>query len=555
MLKKLLLATTVCIALSACNDSSSSSSTEPSDSLATLSFEDLSNVSSIARVETSSEDGSHLIGFDANGASIGDISNINVDKFTPVTGGFIVEVTKKHKANYLYKQSIAPVDGINSPEDITASVIAEALITGEKSEVTVNQTMRKPVWYYVTTSGDYYLIIEDNDLPNFMGENSEGKLVFSDGLLFDVNEHLPSYFYNNIALDKKSIIDAINQATSDNPTESIKEVLKNLLDNNTIERAKDFTLMSGDSLLSNSKSLGKVLIDSKEPDISSLPFLPAIPNVPQIDCSQFKPAKRPTCAAVNLTVNNKLNPIIDNINDGTTIINGEIIPVINSKVIPLINAIGPVDKVTGEGATQVSQILPIPDSKMTLLNTGYLDQKENFIAEHSGGWNGESALTSSQAFLLSNSFDDKNCQDANKQCLYSLQKMETTTDGIIDKTGMTLEITPLLELSTGFEADSIPNQIEGGQQNYLWVNDSYIVIKEATQISIIDRADNNKLLDPVLAGTEIDTINLTDDNKLYITATDSSNTPAAYIYDIATKTGLDAPISNEKLHALKALIK
>lgn len=166
MLKQLLLATTVCITLSACNDSSSSNS-EPSESLTELNFSSLTNVSSIARIDGSNDnEGTHLIGFDSNGSTIGDISNVNVDKFTPVSnGGFIVEVTENHRSHYQY-------------QNLSDSV---------EQHDPINHTYRKPVWYYVQTStsddgtiqaGEYFLISDNKDLPEFIGENSKGLLVF-----------------------------------------------------------------------------------------------------------------------------------------------------------------------------------------------------------------------------------------------------------------------------------------------------------------------------------------------------------------------------------------
>ncbi|WP_089139661.1 hypothetical protein [Vibrio rumoiensis] len=226
MLKKLLLATTVCIALSACNDSSNSSSTEPSEPLTTLRFENLSNVSSIARVETSSEDGSPLIGFDANGAPVGEISNMGVEDFTPTAdGGLVVEVSEKHKAIYKYTQGLAPVDSTDE-EETTIQKLIES-IKNDKPIVDVTQTFRRPVWYYVNSQGEYYLISNKRDLPSFMGENSEGLLIFSDGETFNTVTKRTGQKFNDIALDAKSIIDAIS--TIKNPdqddSESIKDVI------------------------------------------------------------------------------------------------------------------------------------------------------------------------------------------------------------------------------------------------------------------------------------------------------------------------------------------
>ena len=518
MLKKLLLATTVCIALSACNDSSSSSSTEPSEPLATLSFENLSNVSSIARVETSSEDGSHLIGFDANGAPIGDISNMSVENFTPTSdGGFVVEVNESHKAIYKYTQGLAPVD--SDSDDTSALKKLIAAVTGDKPVVDVTQTFRRPVWYYVSSNGDYYLITENKELPDFVGENSKGLLVFSNGDTFDTVKLKTGHFYNNLKLNKESIIDAISQLSDANSDETIAEVMKNLVLNETIEKTKSVTEMSADSLLSSSETLGNVLIESTKGKTAH--FSGEI-------CDDLKLSYRTVCN----------NVVIPAINDGVV-----------SGVIGVSNKI---ENTQGD----VTQILPIPDSELTLLNNGLLNDDTTLDADLSGGWDGESAQGIKQAYVLSSTFTGQsNCQDVNKQCLYSVVKSEESSGGIRPTITTTIASDFVIDNNTGFETESEAGQIEGGQQDYLWVNDSYIVIKESSQISIIDRNDGNKLLDPILAGTEIDTINLTDDNKLYITVTDSSGLPAAYLYDIAAKTGLDTPISTEKLHALKALIK
>ncbi|MCF7354969.1 hypothetical protein [Vibrio sp. CK2-1] len=498
MLKKLLLATTVCIALSACNDSSSSSNTEPSDPLETLSFKELSNVSSIARVETSSEDGSHLIGFDANGAPIGDISNMGVEDFTPTSdGGFVVEVSENHKAIYKYTQGLAPID--SDSDDTSALKKLIAAVTGDKPVVDVTQTFRRPVWYYVASNGDYYLITNNKELPDFVGENSKGLLVFSNGDAFNTVKLKTGHFYNNLKLNKDSIIEAISQLSDENSDETIAEVMKNLVQNKTIEKTKSVTEMSSDSLLSSSETLGNVLIESTKGKTAH--FSGDI-------CDDLKPSYRTVCNTV----------VIPTINDGVV-----------SGIIGLSNRI---EDIQGD----VTQILPIPDSDLTLLNNGLLNDDASLDESFINGWDGESAQDITQSYVLSSSFTGQTaCQDSNKQCLYSAIKTEIGSIG--NKTD-TIESNFVIDANTGFETDSQAGKIEGGQQNYLWVNDSYIVIKEATQIFIIDRADNNKLLDPVLAGTEIDTINLTDDNKLYITDTMSND------------------ISNgEKLHALKALIK
>lgn len=505
MLKKLLLATTVCIALSACNDSSSSSNTEPPEPLATLTFENLSNVSSIARVETSSEDGSHLIGFDANGAPIGDISNMGVEDFTPTSdGGFVVEVSEKHKGTYKYTQGLAPVE--ETDESATAIKKLIESVSNDKPIVDVTQNFRHPVWYYVNSQGDYYLISNKRNLPSFMGENSEGLLIFSDGETFDTITKRTGQRFNDIELDAQSIIDAIS--TIKNPdqddSESIKDVITNLVTQNKIEKTTDINLMNSDSFIAISPTVGSILIESTTSknvafDADSL-------------CSGLSIALKPVC-----------KKIVNAINDGLSKIT------LDTKIKDL---------------GGVSQMLPIPNLEFTLLDTGLLSNDGNLDQTYSSGWSGESTAHNGSSLLLSTSINNQTCGASSPlQCIYSISinssdQLETT------------EIS-----SNGFNTGNYEGQIEGGQQNYLWVNDSYIVIKEATQISIIDRADNNKLLDPVLAGTEIDTINLTDDNNLYITATDSSNTPAAYIYNITTDTMSNDISNGEKLHALKALIK
>lgn len=503
MLKKLLLATTVCIALSACNDSSNSSSTEPSEPLTTLSFENLSNVSSIARVETSSEDGSPLIGFDANGAPVGEISNMGVEDFTPTAdGGLVVEVSEKHKAIYKYTQGLAPVDSTDE-EETTIQKLIES-IKNDKPIVDVTQTFRRPVWYYVNSQGEYYLISNKRDLPSFMGENSEGLLIFSDGETFNTVTKRTGQKFNDIELDAKSIIDAIS--TIKNPdqddSESIKDVITHLLTENKIEKTSDINLMNSDSFIAISPTVGNILIESTTSknvsfDTDSL-------------CSGLSIALRPVCKKVVNTINGSLSKIT-----------------LDTKI---------------QNLGGVTQMLPTPNSEFTLLNSGLLSNDGHLDQTYSGGWSGESTVHRGSSLLLSTSINNQTCAASPLQCLYSISINSSDQ----------LEATEIN--SNGFNTGNYDGQIEGGQQNYLWVNDSYIVIKEATQISIIDRTDNNKLLDPVLADTEIDTINLTDDNKLYITATDSSNTPAAYIYDIASGESLDVP-TNEKLNAFKALIK
>lgn len=495
MLKKLLLATTVCIALSACNDSSSSSSTEPSEPLATLSFENLSDVSSIARVETSSEDGSHLIGFDANGAPIGDISNIGVEDFTPTSdGGFVVEVTENHKANYLY-QNIGD--------------------KGEEHEP-IAHTYRRPVWYFVNSTGDYYLITDKKELPEFIGENSIGLLIFSDGETFNTQTKHTGHLFNDISLDANSIIAAVTAIQNRDPStpndpEIIQQIIGNLVEGNHIEKMNNISLMKADELLSTSDTLGDILTNTT----TALPDLSGACKAIIVGEDNVELCKNVTAYLASLTFKAKIKNLAD-----------------------------------------VTQALPIPDSEMALLNTGLLQEDGTIYDYFSGGWDGESAQDSKQAYVLSSTFSGQsNCQDMNKQCLYSVVKLEESSGGLRPTITTTIASDFVINNNTGFETESEAGQIEGGQQNYLWVNDSYIVIKEATQISIIDRADNNKLLDPVLPGIEIDTINLTDDNKLYIIATDSSNTPAAYIYDIATDTMSNDISNGEKLHALKALIK
>ena len=505
MLKKLLLATTVCIALSACNDSSSSSSTEPSDPLETLSFENLSNVSSIARVETSSENGSHLIGFDTNGAPVGEISNMGVEDFTPTSdGGFVVEVSENHKAIYKYTQGLAPVE--ETDESTTAIKKLIESVSNDKPIVDITQNFRRPVWYYVNSQSDYYLISHKRDLPSFMGENSEGLLIFSNGETFNTVTKRTGQRFNDIELNAQSIIDAIT--TIKNPdqddSESIKKVITNLVTQNKIEKTTNINLMNDDSFIAISPTVGNVLIESTTNKNVSLDE--------DSLCSSFSIPKKTICK----TVVKKINVVLSKITLDT--------------------------KVKDLGG--VTQMLPTPNSKFTLLDTGLLSNDGNLDQTYSGGWSGESTVHNDSSLLLSTSINNQNCGASSPlQCIYSISingsdQLETAAIS-----------------SNGFNTSNYEGQIEGGQQNYLWVNDSYIVIKEATQISIIDRADNNKLLAPILTGTEIDTINLTDDNKLYITATNSSNTPAAYIYDIATDTMSNDISNGEKLHALKALIK
>ncbi|TVO39364.1 hypothetical protein [Vibrio algivorus] len=509
MLKQLLLATTVCIALSACNDSSSSSS-EPSESLTELNFSSLTNVSSIARIDGSNDnEGTHLIGFDSNGSTIGDISNVNVDKFTPVSnGGFIVEVTENHRSHYQY-QNLG--DSVEQHDPI-------------------NHTYRKPVWYYVQTStsddgtiqaGEYFLISDNKDLPEFIGENSKGLLVFSNGETFNTSSYTRGHFYNNLKLNTESIIDAISKLTDENSNESIIEVLEQLIENKTLEKAKHIIQISGDTLLSTSTNLGDVLIETNKGAPAS--FSNEICNSDKLTVAQ-----QITCKTV-------------------------VIPAINSGVVS--GLLGIDNKI--KNLSNVNQILTVHNSELTLLNTGLLNSDAELDESLAGGWDGEIALNprnqdDAQTLALSRSFNGKDCDDGNKQCLYSISETESETGPLTNKV-KTLTSDFVINANTGFETGSEAGQIEGGQQNYLWVNDHYIVIKESTQISIIKREDNS--ISTILAGTEIDTINLTDDSQLYITATDSSGQTAAYIYDIASGAGLDTPITNEKLHAFKALIK
>ncbi|MBD1573510.1 hypothetical protein HC725_09500 [Vibrio sp. S17_S38] len=502
MIKQLLTTTFFCLSLSACYDSSSDSS--PNEPLETLAFTSVVEAVSLARVETSNGQGSHLIGFDANGAPLGDLSNYDVDKFTPTSdGGFVVEVTENHKSTYQY-QNLG--DSVDQHEPIT-------------------HTYRKPVWYYVQTSGsengsintgDYFLISDKKELPEFVGENSDGLLVFSDGETFNLKNYTRGQFYNSLELNTESIIDSITQITSESSSESITEVLAQLIENKTIEKAKSIHQISGDTLLSTSENLNDVLIETNKGATASF--------------------SQEICESEKLTNKQKIT------------CKTVIIPAINSGIVS--GLIGLDNKI--KNLNGVSQILTVHNSDLTLLNTGLLKDNAELDESFSGGWIGETTLNSFNnkdlpTFILSNFFDKKACNDGNKQCLYSIQET-----GSINKT-LTSDF--VINSDTGFETDSKAGQIEGGQQNYLWVNDDYIVIKEARQISIIDRKDSNKLLAPILVGTEIDTINLTKDSKLYITATNSPNLPVAYIYDIATKK-MGNDISNgEKFHALKALIK
>ncbi|MFV0575412.1 MAG: hypothetical protein ACK5NC_08395 [Vibrio sp.] len=519
MFKKVFLTTTICLALSACGGGgggSSSSNDTPEPEI--LAFSNLDAVTSVARAENTAE-AEHLIGFDKTGAEF-EISNYGVDAFTPTSdGGLVVKVTENHKAEYLYPAAVAPVDdGENSPEEITASAIVEAL-TADTEEIPITETMRRPVWYYVTPTGDYYLITKKSDLPNFMGENSEGKLVFSDGLVFDTKEHLPTYFYNNIELDAASIKNAVEQIPSYDPNQTTPEKINFIADilsklsENTIERVKDISYMKGDSFISTSKSAGTVLIDSTEAASGSLD---------DSICDSLDLAKKTICKNAVVPAINKLPGLIG----------------FNHKT---------------KNLTGVTQALPIPESDFTLLNTGLLDyskpdtnQPETSIV---WDWDGETALTSLHAFVLSSEFDGQTCQYG-MECLFTAKKVEKSSGGIRPTTEASLDITPTIELSEGFEIDSEPSQIKGGQQDYLWANDDYIVIKEASQISIIKQAD--KSVKPILVGTQIDTVNLTSDNLLYITATDSAGAKAM-IYNLAT--GEQTPIfATEKLAALKGLI-
>ncbi|WP_105902023.1 hypothetical protein [Vibrio gangliei] len=510
MLKQLLLATTVCLALSACNDSSSSSSSESKEPLTELTFSNLSNAASIARVE-SSDEGSHLIGFDADGAPIGDISNVNVNKFTPVSnGGFVVEVVEDHHSLYQY-QNFG-----DSVED----------------HAPINHNYRKPVWYYVQTStsedgtisiGEYFLISDNKEIPDFVGENSKGLLVFSNGETFDTKSYTRGHFYNSLELNTESIIDAISKLTDEDSNESIAEVLQQLIENKTLEKAKHIIQISGDTLLSTSENLGSVLIETNKGAPAS--FSNEICNNDKLTNAQ-----KVTCKTV-------------------------VIPAINSGVVS--GLIGIDNKI--KNLSDVTQILTMHNSELTLLNTGLLNKDAELDESLAGGWDGEIALNPHNqndilTFTLSHSFNDNICGDVNKQCIYSVQEV---TSGSVGNKITSIESNFVLDANTGFETDSEAGQIEGGQQNYLWVNDDYIVIKEALQISIIDRKAGNKLLSPVLANTEIDTINLTNDNKLYITATatDSSGQPAAYIYDITSDVMSDDIANGEKLHAFKALAK
>lgn len=504
MFKTLLLATTVCITLSACNDSSNSSSPKPSEPLATLSFEDTSNVSSIARVETSNEDGSHLIGFDVNGGAVGDISNMNVNHFTPTSdGGFVVEVTEKHKAVYKYTQGLSPVDTADESTTTIHKLIES--VKNDKPIVDVTQTFRHPVWYYVNPQGDYYLISNKRELPSFMGENSEDLLIFSNGETFNTTTKRTGQKFNDISIDVKSIIDAISaiKKPDQDESESIKEVITNLLAQNKIEKTTDINLMNGDSFIAISPTVGNILIESTTNKNVSF-------DADSI-CSGLSFALKPVCKKIVNTINGGLSKIT-----------------LDTKI---------------KNLGGVSQMLPTPNSKFTLLDSGLLNNNGTLNQSNSGAWSGESAVHNNLSLLLSTSINNQTCTASPLQCIYSIsinrsEQLETT------------EIN-----SNGFNTGSYEGQIEGGQQNYLWVNDSYIVIKEATQISIIDKTHSNTLLAPILVGIEIDTINLTANNKLYITTTDSSGLSAAYLYNIETKTGLDTPISNENLSALKALIQ
>ncbi|MBD1577141.1 hypothetical protein HC723_11925 [Vibrio sp. S11_S32] len=194
--------------------------------------------------------------------------------------------------------------------------------------------------------------------------------------------------------------------------------------------------------------------------------------------------------------------------------------------------------------SDVNQILPILDSDLTLLNIGLLKDGDTLNKNYSGGWDGESAQNGDDAFLLSttlnNNLNGIICPDG-KQCLYSIS---------VNKLG-NLDASPLS--NSGFNTDTSDDEISNGEQNDLWVNDDYIVIKEAAQISIIDR-NNNNAVTTILNNQEIDTINLSSDNQLYITSTTSSGQHKNYIYNIKTKKGLESPISLDELHAFKALV-
>ncbi|MGO2341314.1 hypothetical protein [Vibrio litoralis] len=469
MLKKLLLATTVCIALSACNDSSSSSNTEPPEPLATLTFENLSNVSSIARVETSSEDGSHLIGFDENGLEF-DISNYDVDSFTPTSdGGFVVEVTDKHKATYKYTQSLSTVDP--EDEDSTAlEKLIEAITSDSKDIVDVTQTFRRPVWYYVTPDDDYYLISEQRNLPTFIGENSDHLLIFSNGETFNLNTKRTNHLFSALAVDKLSLISDIASLGDDS---DIRDYIQVLIDNGTVERIKTITDISGDTLLTFSEKDNKpVLISTVEGGENS-----------------------------NISVKTEIN-------ETSEIANITQLPIsIQSSNILLGQGVGTID---------------------------VLARNPKVSPNEFDNWDGETSIFGSEVYQLRS----QDCTNTN-QCLVALSKDGTTTT--------------VNQLN--FESLSTPGLIEGGQQNYLWVNDNYIVIKEKNQISIIDKNNSNALLSPILVGHNIDTISLTNDDLLYITASETSEVPEAYIYDIKADTGLDIPFTTEKLHALKALIK
>lgn len=186
-----------------------------------------------------------------------------------------------------------------------------------------------------------------------------------------------------------------------------------------------------------------------------------------------------------------------------------------------------------------SNIAAISSTKLLMVGKGIFDMTDGSISsnDNDGWFNNDTVFNPNQngTILLSVQQGNATACQSPDNCLYSV-----SSDGVSTQIS-----------TTPFKVDDSGTRNSEADNKNLFVSDSYIVVRELTQVSIFDRTSSD--VSSILQGYNIMSISLRSD-MVYITSEDNYGNPHNGVYNIKDDT-FTSFNDTDSFNAIKALQK